>query len=505
MAVLFFFEDEEIEQARYVLAFWSFMGFFNMYCQRVSLSVALLAMVNSSQSADLDSASASASASLECLDHSDNTTTNSTGEFQWDEETQGLILGAFYYGYIVTQVPAGWLAERTGAKRLLALGCLLTSVLTLLTPAAARFGGTSFLVAVRVMQGLGQGVVVPAMYAMWAEWAPVYERSILSCLTHAGGEMGTVSAMSVSGVLCKEGFAGGWPSVFYVFGALGCLWVICWTALIHDSPAQHPRISAAERHNIESSIGRRERLSTPWRALASSPAVWAVTIAHFSFNWVFYCMVNCLPTYLKEILHFHMAQAGFLSGVPHLVLLLTEVPFSLVADFIRGRRYLSTGATRKLFYTVGCVLQAALMVGTGYTGCSPTLAVGLVTLGVGSAGFTVPGFSANHLDIAPRFAGTLGGITNTVATIPGFLAPAVVGILTNDNQTLGQWRIVFFITAAISLSSVPLFLLLGKGEEQSWAAAPERVYTPLPSSRTNAGHASEDINDSHGKTLSLTC
>ncbi|XP_076437789.1 sialin-like [Babylonia areolata] len=460
-------------QARHALAFWAFVGFFNVYCLRVNLSVALVAMVNSSVAVD------NSSVSEECPEDRPGNSSSSSdngGEFNWDETTQGLILGAFFYGYIFTQLPGGWLAERVGGKKLFGFGCLSTAVLTLVTPVAAR-AGIPYFVAVRVLEGLGEGVTFPAMHAMWAQWAPIYERSTLAAITYSGAQLGTVFAMPISGILCEHGFAGGWPSVFYVFGALGCVWFVFWMALVHDSPAQHPRISDAEKHYIESSIGHRERLPTPWKDIALSPAVWAVSVAHFSNNWGFYSMLTCLPTYLKKILHFDMTQDGFLSGVPYLVLWLTQLMSGFVADYLRRRGYLSTGATRKMFNTTGCILPAALMVATGYAGCNHTLAVVLLTLGVGSAGFTMSGYNVNHLDIAPRFAGTLLGITNAIATVPGFLGPAVVGILTNHNQTTGQWRIFFFITAAIYLGGALVFLLLGKGEEQRWAKAPDSAFS----------------------------
>lgn len=43
------------------------------------------------------------------------------------------------------------------------------------------------------------------------------------------------------------------------------------------------------------------------------------------------------------------------------------------------------------------------------------------------------GYVVNHIDIAPNYAGTLYGITNAIATIPGWLAPMTVGALTNGN------------------------------------------------------------------------
>ena len=77
------------------------------------------------------------------------------GEFSWDKDLQGLILGSFFYGYICTQIPGGWLAEKFGGKWLFGLGVLGTAILTLLTPVAARLSvGT--LLAVRVVEGIGE-------------------------------------------------------------------------------------------------------------------------------------------------------------------------------------------------------------------------------------------------------------------------------------------------------------------------------------------------------------
>lgn len=66
--------------------------------------------------------------------------------------TTGWILAAFFYGYIVTQIPGGWLAERIGGKWVFGVGVVMTSVFTLLTPLAAT-SNVGFLIAVRVLEG----------------------------------------------------------------------------------------------------------------------------------------------------------------------------------------------------------------------------------------------------------------------------------------------------------------------------------------------------------------
>ena len=59
------------------------------------------------------------------------------------------------------------------------------------------------------------------MHALLGKWAPPLERSRMVTIALCGGYFGNVVAFPLSGVLCQCGFAGGWPSVFYLFGEEG--------------------------------------------------------------------------------------------------------------------------------------------------------------------------------------------------------------------------------------------------------------------------------------------
>ena len=73
------------------------------------------------------------------------------------------------------------------------------------------------------------------------------------------------------------------------------------------------------------------------------------------------------------------------------------------------------------------------MVSTSYVGCDDTtVAVVLFSLALGMSALNTSSYNVNHLDIAPRYAGVLMGITNSAATIPGMVGPYVVGYLTNN-------------------------------------------------------------------------
>ena len=94
----------------------------------------------------------------------------------------------------------------------------------------------------------------------------------------------------------------------------------------------------------------------------------------------------------------------------------------------------------------GFLVPACLFISTSYVGCDYTsLAVTLFSLAIGIQGLNGSSYTVNHLDIAPRFAGVLMGISNSVATIPEIISPYVVGLLT-DNQVM---LMLFHITEVL--------------------------------------------------------
>jgi len=261
---------------RHTFVFLGFLGFANVYAMRVNLSVAIIYMVNNTAIPhdNVSSAGSCPGAPLNATKHSKD------GPFVWPEAQQGIILGMFFYGYVLTQLPGGRLAEMFGGKWLFGVGVLVTAVFTLLTPLAATSNRLYLLYAVRVVEGLGEGVTFPAMLAMLARWSAPTERSRFTSNAYAGSAFGTVISMPLSVYLCE---AVSWQSVFYVFGALGILWFLAWSWLVYDGPEEHPSISQQEKDFLQAALTEceAERPSAiPWRAIATSPAVWAIAATH---------------------------------------------------------------------------------------------------------------------------------------------------------------------------------------------------------------------------------
>merc|ERR1719228_2193345 len=304
-----------------------FLGFANVYAMRVNLSVAIVAMVNNTAITN----NTLVNSSTTCPVVSNVTETQTDGPFDWGEREQGWLLGAFFYGYVATQIPGGRMAEKYGGKRLYGVGVLITAIFTLLTPLAANISIYS-LVLVRIIEGLGEGVTFPAMHAMLAVWVPPQERSRLAGLIYGGSQAGTVLSLPISGYLCD---VWGWESVFYVFGAIGVVWYVFWWWFVYDTPSLHPRIDPVERRYILDSLGTvrtSDPLPVPWLAIFTSGPVWALIITHVAQNYGLYTFLTELPTYMANVLHFNIKSNAMVSALPYLLMFLVSIGSTQVAD-----------------------------------------------------------------------------------------------------------------------------------------------------------------------------
>ncbi|XP_045593842.1 sialin [Procambarus clarkii] len=404
-----------------------------------------------------------------CPAPANDTTSHTTynGNLPWDEWTQGLVAGAFFYGNVVSQLPGGRLAELWGPCRVLGGALLSASIFTLMQPVLARVSYI-LLIFARIMVGLSLGVTSPANHALLSGWAPPMERSTLSAIIYAGVPAGTVVAFPVSAYIIDNL---GWEAVFYIQGALTLVWCLAWFFIVTDSPASFRWITNHERNYIITSIGdtkSKKRSAVPWKAVVTSLPVWSVVAGSFGHNWGFYTLLSAVPLYTKTILHQDIKSNASVSGLPFVGMWVMSLAGGVVCDWCQQRWGTSTIAVRKTSHFFANMGPAVCVVGLMCAGCDWHLTVALLVVGVAFKGLIFSGHYISPIDLAPNFAGTLLGITNTIGNVPGFLAPMINGAIINNQQTLPQWRIVFFITAAIYVLDTVIYLVFASAEVQPW-------------------------------------
>ena len=130
--------------------------------------------------------------------------------------TRGHILGAFFYGYLTTQILGGHLTERFGMKAVYGASLGLTALATLLSPVVARWHYAAF-IALRIFQGVCEGATFPALHPMTARWVPVEDRNSFIARSFFGSAIGNVVTFPLCGLLVD---AYGWPTAFYVIGGI---------------------------------------------------------------------------------------------------------------------------------------------------------------------------------------------------------------------------------------------------------------------------------------------
>jgi len=368
------------------------------------------------------------------------------------------------------QIPGGWLADRLGGKWLYGGCILLSSVISLLTPTAARIH-INLVILLRALSGLGEGVLMPAAHVLLARWSIPKYRSLIVSAVYSGVDTGSVVGLLLSGFLCDHDFAGGWPSVFYVFGAAGCVWSVAWFLLCYNTPLEHPRISTAECEYWERITENRDLAAhppAPWRKILTSLPVWALTIAYFAEEWGYYIVVTCIPMFIHDILGFNMLQNGVISGLPFVVPCVLVSLTGLLMDWLRSPGRLSTNVVRKLFCVAGFTVTASSFVFLSYVGCDRAVATLALFIAVGGSALSSPVFTVNILDLAPLHAGKLMGLVFVVVNLAAVGAPLSVGALTSDASTRTEWRTVFYMSAAIYAVGAVVFVIFGSGNRQSW-------------------------------------
>lgn len=134
------------------------------------------------------------------------------------------------------------------------LSLLSSSLLTILVPKSIELGGSTALIILRLITGLGEGAMHPAVLRLMGRWIPEDERSWAGTWAFSGMSVGTVIGMAGSGIIMQR-IDIGWPMVFYFFGGFGILSFFIHCVLCYDSPARHPFISKDEAKYLKDKLG----------------------------------------------------------------------------------------------------------------------------------------------------------------------------------------------------------------------------------------------------------
>ncbi|XP_057667121.1 putative inorganic phosphate cotransporter isoform X2 [Diorhabda carinulata] len=391
--------------------------------------------------------------------------------YNWTDKS--LVVTSFVWGYMIPQIVAGYLATNFGAKWFLAGSVIISSSLGLLIPVTAAILGSKGVMGLRLLQGISQGCFYPSIHAFLSKWVPVGERSRLGTLPYVGAPIGTVSSMLLTGWIASGAY--GWPMAVYVFSGIGLTVGLAFTYFGSDEPNKHRTITEEERVYINSNLTtsnsneETKNIPVPWLDIFTSLPFWALLVAQIGWCWSNWTLLLETPIYMNHVMKFNLKSNSVLSSLPYIAEAVSAIGYSVIADYLIVKNICSIGKTRKIMNFIGMVIPGIALVALAF--CDSDDAYKAVTLLVAIGLFasaTRSGYNVNLIDLAPNFAGILMGICNGTGAAVASLGPLVIHLLVKDENDPNQWKMIFYISAAMSIVSFIFNCSFTSGSIQPW-------------------------------------
>ena len=376
----------------------------------------------------------------------------------------GLAGSAFVLGYVLFEIPGGWLADRFGARLMLTRIVIWWSAFTALTGAAWNLGS---LVMIRFLFGCGEAGAFPGATSAIARWFPRNELGRAQSVVMFGSRVGfALTSWIVIALMARVG----WRGVYWAFAVLGVVWALVWSAWFRDTPDAHPSVSRTELALIRSQrIARGHAAIGRWGAILTNRSVLALCGMYSGYTWGLYFYIQWLPTYLEQARGLDLPDIGPTAAA----VLVSGAVASLAGGWISDRLVPTLGvrSARRLPAMAG-LLGAAVFLALAATVEDNMLALVFLGLSFGSAELILAVTWATCLDIGGPAAGVVSGTMNSLGQIGGALAPWLTGVMVEE---FASWEPPLLVAAAYYVVSALLWMAIDPNQRLGASSATTKI------------------------------
>jgi MFS family permease len=334
---------------------------------------------------------------------------------------QGLASGIFFWGYLLLQIPGGYIAERWSAKRWVAILIVLWSVAAMASGLTHTFGQ---LILARFLLGVAEGGVQPALMTTIRSWFPFSERSRAYAIFKLYTPIAAIVAAPFSGIILTYA---DWRWMFIIQGGAPLIvGLIAWLAVVRDTPAKAGWLSETERNFIESSrIEEGEPLKhrATFKAAFTSRIVWQFALIYTLTQMGLLGLTLWLPSVLKKAFHTDM-QVGFVAILPQIAAGVAIILVGRSAD----RRGSHVAHMSVVLGSAAVILTGASLISTQ----QKWLVLAAMVLGTAASIAWYGPFWATVTKLVPVAAAGAGmGLINGVGNLGSFFGPYIGGWLSD--------------------------------------------------------------------------
>lgn len=361
-----------------------------------------------------------------------------------DTAEQGLIISAFFIGYAAFQIPGGFLADKFGARKIMAIGIAWWSVFTSLTGAVLTL---PLMLVVRFLFGIGEGCFPSASWKMISTYFPSKERGRATAIQSTVNTLGPALAVVVAAGIIG---AFGWHMVFIVLGLPGLFIAAAIYFFTRDNPKDHPSITKADLDELaaDGTTVSTTEPPMPFSQVLKMPVLWQMAAIWFLFDITFWGFSTWLPSYLITVREFSLAKTGVMAAIPFL--------FGAAGTLIGGYCSDKFKPQRKILYVLTAVIAAAFLYMT-FTVVSADMAVVYQCISALFMFFAMATFWGILMDTIPnKIMGRASGIVNFGGQMAGVVSAPIMGWLIKSSGGSYNSAFIFMIIALIASAVVTL-------------------------------------------------
>ena len=367
-------------------------------------------------------------------------------ELALDQIGMGRVFSAFLLGYALCQVPAGMLADRFGARRVLGIAALSWVVATALMAVAPAAAALPVLLGARLLLGIGEAPTFPAAAQAVSLHIPAAERGRANGIVIAAIGLGSAIAPPlVTAVMVRFG----WRAAL-VGSALPALAVaLAWFAIRGMPPAAAAPVAAVETGRGNGSL--------------RAPSFVLLTASYSLQGYVGYIFVFWFYLYLVDVRKFDLLRGALYASLPWLLSIVSIPLGGAVSDALVRKVGARWG--RRIVPMAG-LLGGAAFLSAGARTPDPQFGAACLALATALVLSVEGPFWATMMDLAGGRSGTAGGVMNMGSNLGGFVSPALTPVLA---ASIG-WENALHVAAALSVVGGLL-----------WLGITPRSGPPLPS------------------------
>ncbi len=349
-------------------------------------------------------------------------------DLDMDKNDYAFILNVFMVAYAIGQLVSGRVFDKVGTRLGYVIAIGVWGISSFMHSFARGILSFSFL---RATLGLGEAGNWPGAVKSNAEWFPIKERAVAQGIFNAGASIGSVIAPPLIATLWA---AFGWQTTFMIVGSFGIIWLIPWLIINKKIPAEHPWLSEEERDHILKGQSEQDRKNVKGKGLSikqilSYKESWAVLIARFFLEPIWWLFVGWMPIYLAEVYGFNVKEIGFFAWVPYVGAAIGSISGGYYAGKLMNKGT-NLNKARKTAIVIGGIIMFLGLVATILFANTPLKFVVIVAFVLFGFQFAIGNIQTIPSDLfSGKSVGTLAGFGGSVGVfaviVMNFLVPVI--------------------------------------------------------------------------------